>query len=121
MNALITVTDYQRHGVLIRAMTADYVGRVIRFSRNLRGLTEYSRVDPVARVITRKCDQLPERGELTVIYASGAIARASFASFHIMIDYVRNRRTWRRAEFRHLDGNIGYLSKPGVVAGGLPS
>ena len=93
-------------------------GGRIRTSRNLRGLRDYAtQIAPVVCVITRRDSTCPARGELTVIYADGAIGRESFASHPIMIDFVRNRRTWRGAELRYLDGDMGYLSYPGILQG----
>jgi hypothetical protein len=90
-----------------------------RTSSNLRGLLDYARVSPVASVTTMRDPMLSVRGLLAVTYADGAVGNASFASFHIMIDWVRNRRSWRQADFRHLDGDMGYLSKPGLIGGPL--
>lgn len=92
-------------------------GKVIRTSQNLRGMRDYARVSPVAKVTTQKDPQNKTRGILTVHYENGAHCVASFASFNIMIDFVRNRRSWRGAEFVHLDGEQGYLTKPGIIAG----
>jgi hypothetical protein len=92
-------------------------GKVIRTSQNLRGMRDYARVSPVTHVSTQRDIDNNERGVLTVIYDDGAMCQASFASFHIMIDFVRNRRTWRGAHFSHLDGDMGYLTKPGIIAG----
>jgi hypothetical protein len=92
-------------------------GKVIRTSQNLRGMRDYARVSPVVQVTTQKDPDNKVRGILTVEYANGCTCRASFASHEIMIDFVRNRRTWRGAHFSHLDGDMGYLTKPGIIAG----
>ena len=89
-------------------------GQVLRQSRNLRGMLEYARVSPVAYVQTAKGEN-PTNGKLLVIYADGCFSTAHFACHSIMIDFVRNRRTWRSARFTHLDGDMGYLTKPGVM------
>lgn len=91
-------------------------GQIIRASKNLRGMRDYARVSPVARIET--CDIGPDKrlGTLRVIYRDGAECRANFASYHIMIDFVRNRRSWRGA-FHAMQGpDIGYLTSPGVIA-----
>lgn len=93
-------------------------GEILRRSKNLRGMRDYARVSPVASVETKKDPANPFRGVLRVTYADGCTSIASFASFHIMIDFVRNRRSWRGAVFHHVDGSVGYLTKPGVIAGG---
>ena len=90
-------------------------GQVIRRSKNLRGMRDYARVSPVKRV-----GLLPDgdtRGQLWVCYADGADCKADFASYHIMVDFVRNRRSWRGAEIFHYGGDVGYLTKPGLIAG----
>lgn len=92
-------------------------GEVIRTSKNLRGMRDYARVSPVAKVTTQKDPANKTRGILTVEYADECTCRASFASHAVMIDFVRNRRTWRGAEFVHMDGEMGYLTKPGIIAG----
>jgi hypothetical protein len=92
-------------------------GKVIRTSRNLRGMRDYARVSPIVEVATMKDPQLPSRGILTVVYQDGAKCSASFASYSIMIDWVRARRSWRDAGITHIDGDMGYLTKPGVIAG----
>lgn len=113
---LITLSDYSRFGTVIRPLATDNPARVIRVSRNLRGMLEYARVSPVACVITRK-GETAGSGLLTVVYANGCLSQAQFNSHAIMIDFVRNRRSWRAAEFRHQNGTVGYLSKPGIING----
>ncbi|CAB5144595.1 hypothetical protein UFOVP147_21 [uncultured Caudovirales phage] len=90
-------------------------GQIIRTSRNLRGLRDYARVSPVARV-----ELTPQgvcNGRLRVLYRDGASTSANFASFHIMVDFVRNRRSWRGAEIVNYGEDVGYLTKPGIIAG----
>lgn len=114
--APITVSDYSRFGTIVRSMATDHPARVVRYSRNLRAMRDYARVSPVACVITRK-GEIPGSGLLTVVYSDGCLSQANFNSHAIMLDFVRNRRSWRAAEFRHQAGNMGYLSKPGIIAG----
>lgn len=114
---LITLSDYTRHGSTVRAMAPDHPACVVRVSKNLRGLLDHARADRVACIITRKDFENPCRGELTVVYRSGTIGRASFCSHSILIDWMRRRRTWRQAEIRHVDGDMGYLTKPGKIVG----
>jgi hypothetical protein len=92
-------------------------GEVIRTSKNLRGMRDYARVSPVVKVITQKDPENKLRGILTVEYADECVCRASFACHSIMIDFVHARRTWRDAATYHLDGDMGYLTKPGIIAG----
>lgn len=112
----ITLSDFCQWGSTIRSLSTDHPARVLRVSRNLRGLRDYARTSPVACVITRRDSSNPHNGALTVVYKNGALGRAHFASYSIMVDFVRNRRTWRSAEFRFIDGDMGYLTKPGPIA-----
>lgn len=93
-------------------------GVIIRTSRNLRGMCDYARTSPVRLVDACRDPENAVRGVLVVTYADGATSRASFASYHIMIDFVRNRRTWRGVVVS-LQEDIGYLTKPGIIAGGV--
>ena len=91
-------------------------GQIIRKSRNLRGIVDYSRISKPARIELTpqgKCN-----GRLRVIYKDGATTSAHFASYHIAVDWVRNRRTWRGANIVFYGGDVGYLTKPGIIAGG---
>lgn len=92
-------------------------GKTIRTSKNLRGMRDYARVSPVVSVVTRKDPSNEKRGILEVTYKDGATSRASFASHPIMIDFVRERRSWRSARIVHESGDMGYLTKPGIIAG----
>jgi len=91
-------------------------GKVIRTSRNLRGMRDYARVSSVVAVTTKRDPANKERGILKVRYQDGAYSVANFASHAIMIDFVRNRRSWRGATINHVDGDMGYLTKPGIIA-----
>tara|TARA_R110000868_G_scaffold82690_2_gene233395 strand:- start:2561 stop:2857 length:297 start_codon:yes stop_codon:yes gene_type:complete len=88
-------------------------GQIVRKSKNLRGMRDYARVSPVKRV--ELTPQGKVNGRLRVIYDDGAVTSAHFASFHIMVDFVRNRRTWRCAEIVNYGENMGYLTKPGII------
>ena len=71
-------------------------GRVVRRSGNLRGI-----VDHAGRFVVRKCvaSEGPQ-GEymLKVFYDNGDVARAVFADWRVLVDWVRSRRSWD-AEF----------------------
>jgi len=90
-------------------------GSILRTSKNLRGMRDYARVSPVAIVETKYDPLNTYRGLLRVTYENGNYSIASFASYHIMIDFVRNRRTWKNAKRVHNGPDIGYLTKPGVI------
>lgn len=92
-------------------------GSILRTSKNLRGLRDYARVSPVARIETKRSEVHPVRGVLRVTYSNGCYSIASFASYHSMIDWVRNRRSWRGAVHTMHNENMGYLTKPGIIAG----
>lgn len=86
-------------------------GAVIRQSKNLRGIREYG---VPCKIELSPLEKRPN-GVLQVTYTDGATARIDFASYHIMVDFVRNRRTWRQSEIVFNGPNIGYLTKPGVL------
>lgn len=87
---------------------------VIRTSRNLRAMRDYARVSPVQSVRLEKDGAC--RGLLWISYADGCRSGASFASYHIMVDWIRARRSWRGAVIT-MPENMGYLTKPGIIAG----
>lgn len=92
-------------------------GQIIRTSKNLRGMRDYARVSPVVRIESSPVLGHDVRGTFRVIYADGAESRANFASYNIMIDFIRNRRTWRSAKHVMQGPDMGYLTKPGIIAG----
>lgn len=94
-------------------------GRVVSQSKNLRGMRDYARKSRVAKIETRKRNAHANdpAGILTVTYRDGARCVAVFNSHAIMIDFVRERRSWRGAEVIHTDGDMGYLTRPGIIAG----
>lgn len=86
-------------------------------SKNLRGLIAYSRKSHITHVETRKDPLNNYRGELKITYANDATGYACFASHSIMIDWIRGRRSMQHALKTHHDGDMGYLTKPGTIAG----
>ena len=90
-------------------------GQIIHRSKNLRGMLDYARISPVIRAELTPVGKV--NGRLRVIYADGASSSAHFASYHIAVDFVRNRRSWKKAEIFYYGGDMGYLTKPGVIAG----
>ena len=100
-------------------------GQIIRTSKNTRGLRDYARVSPVVRIESCDVGNYDSRfgccysGSMRVFYADGAESRANFASYHIMIDWIRKRRSWCNAEHVMQGPDVGYLTKPGIIAGGL--
>lgn len=92
-------------------------GLTVLKSKNLRGLIRYASRSPVVKVETRKCPDLPVCGEMRVTYTDGDQGFAFFRSHEVLIDWVRTRRSWKSAQFVHVDGNTGYLTKPGTIAG----
>lgn len=96
-------------------------GLIVKRSKNLRGLLAYGRKSKPVKVETRKCLDNPHNGELRVTYSDGAQGFAWFRSHSILIDWTRSRKSWRNngAQFLHHSGDVGYLTKPGIIAGGL--
>lgn len=73
-------------------VSIEHCGRIVKRSKNLRGIPEYARISPVARV---ELIELPEsRGSLRVIFQNGAVTRSIFESYSIMCGWVRARRSW---------------------------
>jgi hypothetical protein len=92
-------------------------GVTVSRSKNLRGLLRYR--SWVKKVETRIDPVNSHRGELRVTYSEGAQGFATFNSYGIMIDWVRNRRAWRSqgATITHSGPDMGYFTKPGTIAG----
>lgn len=67
-------------------------GRIVKTSRNLRGLLDYARVSPVARI---EAIELPkEAGSMRVIFDNGASTRANFESYKVMRAWIKSRKSW---------------------------
>jgi hypothetical protein len=92
-------------------------GVTVSRSKNLRGLLDYARKSRVALIESRVDPLNSVRGEIRVTYADGATGFASFASYNIMIDWVRNRRIWVNVPHTMQGPQMGYLTKPGIIAG----
>lgn len=89
-------------------------GKVVSTSRNLRGIMTYSgKVAPKQITLT----QDGVRGWLSVTWVDGATVQTEFASYHIMVDWVRNRRRFRDARKVFNGPDVGYLTKPGIIGG----
>lgn len=71
-------------------------GRIIRTSRNLRGVLDYARVSPVVRVET--CRVANDEGTMRVFFKDGAECRCNFASHAVMTAWLKARRTWASAK-----------------------
>lgn len=99
--------------------TVYLAGVPVRSSRNLRGARDYARVSPVARADCEKrnAHDNDPAGILYITYANGATCAADFSSYRIMVDFVRTRRSWKGAAIRYLGGDVGYLTRPGLIAG----
>lgn len=97
-------------------------GEVLHRSKNLRAMLRYADWKEgrgVKQVDARKRNgyENDPAGVLTVLYRNGATCTAAFASYNIMVDFVRKRRSWVRAAITYHDGDMGYLTKPGTIAG----
>jgi hypothetical protein len=90
-------------------------GQIIHRSKNLRGMLDYGRISPVSRVELTLEGEV--NGKVSVIYEDGATTSAFFKSYHIAVDWIRKRRSWKNADIIFYGGNIGYLTKPGIIAG----
>ena len=66
-------------------------GQIIKSSRNLRGILDYARISTPKRIeLTNQATM----GRMRIIFSDGASASADFASFNVMVDWVKNRRSW---------------------------
>ncbi|QXV72202.1 hypothetical protein Acf1_00005 [Acidovorax phage ACF1] len=92
-------------------------GQVIRTSKNLRGMLDYARVSPVVGVESAPLKGQEICGTMRVLYQDGAECRANFKNYHIMIDFIRARRSWRGAKHVMQGDDMGYLTKPGIIVG----
>lgn len=90
-------------------------GRIIRRSKNLRGIIDYARTSPASRV--ELTPQGVTRGRVRVIYADGAVTSAQFNSYRIAVDWVRRRRIFGAASVIYYGPDFGYFTKPGLIAG----
>lgn len=94
-------------------------GKAVATSRNLRGILDYARKHGVIRVATQKDPANTYRGLLYVTFADSATCVDSWACYEIMIDWVRGREkhAFAGAHIVHPDGDFGYLTAPGQIAG----
>lgn len=90
-------------------------GQIVHTSHNLRAMRDYARVSRVVRIESCPINN-GVCGTVRVVYADGAESRANFCSYRIMIDWIRNRRSWRSAEHIMQGPDVGYLTKPGLIA-----
>jgi hypothetical protein len=74
-------------------------GTIIRQSQNLRGMRDYARTSRVYRVHAKPDPENTYRGILSVEYENGATSEASFACFTVLLEWLRDRRSWRTAPF----------------------
>ncbi len=96
---------------------ANVAGEIVMASRNLACTGRYARRSPVAFVVSMKDPNNHCRGLMQVGFLDGCICTASFASYHIMIDWIRERRMFRDVTHHRMHEDIGYLTKPGLIAG----
>jgi len=89
--------------------------KIIRRSKNLRGIIDYARVSKVVKLESKKTPDNYYRGLLKVFFDDGCYSIANFACYHIMIDWVRNRRIFKNAHHVMHDENMGYLTYPGEL------
>ena len=67
-------------------------GKVVRRSRNLRGILDHGRA---AGIQSATGELLPHgRGRLRVRFGDGSTAEAQFASFTVLEHWLHSRRSW---------------------------
>ncbi len=96
---------------------ANVAGEIVMASKNLACIGRYARRSPVAFVVSMKDPDNQCRGLLQVGFLDGCICTASFASYHIMIDWLRGRRMFRNVTHHRMHADMGYLTKPGLNVG----
>lgn len=80
-------------------------GKIVAASKNLRVLTRYASDHSTYVDKLYAARNEDGSGELTVYYADGAHADASFVSFTVMLEWIKARLSWRGATITtHLDG-----------------
>lgn len=80
--------------------------RLVKSSRNLRGILDYARISPVERV---DCQRLlsespggPQFYPVTFFYDNGAIGQADFQDWRVLVDWIKARRSWAVERFSGL-------------------
>lgn len=68
-------------------------GKVVSTSKNLRGLLDYGRRHLVAKVQAVPAP-IGRSGYLVARYSDGAVGRARFADFGVLVRWVQSRRSW---------------------------
>ena len=72
-------------------------GRLIRTSRNLRGILAYARVSPVASVDCQRLESETDGGRLysvTFLYDDGAVGQSDWADWRVLAQWLKARRSW---------------------------
>lgn len=79
-----------RNGVYVY----DMHGKTIRKSRNLRGVIEHYRANPCDMVV--KVIEWPDYGDydVTFYFGDGDSAKARFADWRVLLDWLKARRSW---------------------------
>ena len=77
-----------------------HTGKPIRHSRNLRGITDHVRRAGLILAVAYPVEH--GRGDLLVFFGDGATCHADFASYAVLCDWLRARRSWRGS--RSLNG-----------------
>ena len=90
-------------------------GKIVRTSHNLRAILDYASKPAKVELLKTGISN----GLLKIVFKDGATTQAKFASYHIMVDWVRNRRSWDKSTYIFHAENVGYLTKPGII-GDLP-
>lgn len=81
--------------------------RIVRTSRNLRGILDHARRTPVRQV--NVCDAIDGGALITVFYSNGDHCTTDFASRSVCEQWVKSRRSWGLVARDVTGGVVRYL------------
>ena len=89
-------------------------GEVVKRSRNLRGVLDYARTQPVLKC---EIDRVEKRGGYTVKFTfyNGATEESSWASDVCALDWCYSRRSWGKPIDRQTELVRGMLYKTTII------
>lgn len=95
-------------------------GRVIRRSRNLRGVLDYARAVSGVQSVVVACDHRAGVYPLAFRFFDGSTCEAPFADWRVAADFLLRRRSWRFGDWRDAAACDGVKSGP-LVSGHVPA
>lgn len=94
----------------------DQSGKVVRRSRNLRGIVEHLRNRLIRSVTIRQLNTgvVRDDGELCIIWEDGTRVVTTFASFSVLCDWVC-ARTWMEGVQATVNSVLHTITRKGLV------